>query len=243
MTSATQFAARCLGVSDYAPPRRHSLTGALCWLCGGVITRPGWPLRTIVTPTFTNHNRAKAPTSDAVCQACAYFASKETWTAYVEAHPDMHLKTGHAMSWRCYSHAFWGGHHECPTRQRWQTLLSAPPPPPFMFVVATSGQKHLLFRAVVAQDAHVFPVQFEEYGTIIRRMTLVRLLPIISALLEAGCPRQDILSGRYRQAVIQAVGIARWPAMDVILREARTHHPLTLALGVHVGQKSQIGRT
>lgn len=249
--SATQFAMGCLGLDPTSPdlwappvptrPRTPRYApGDRCWLCGGLTYGVGW-WRHALPDTFTNHNLAAVTSSETVCQACMFCASKETWEAYVAAHPDRGLKCGHAMSWRFYSHVFAAGLHDCPTRERWRAWLLEPPVPPFLFVVATSGQKHLLFRGRVAYDRARFPVQVEEAVVWVERDVLAAVLADVEALYALGFAKDAIVSGRYHHGQLMKVGLAAWQPLDRAMQAWRRRVPDLVQLAAHVAQRQQEG--
>ena len=227
--TGSQFAWGCLGgercdpANGFAPPDP-------CWLCGGETLGIGWIREEWLPPTFTNHNLSAMLSSRAVCQACVALSSKSTWDAYVAAHPEKGLKTGYAMSWRFYSHVFVAGAHDCPTRSRWREWLLAPPAPPFLFCVATSGQKHLLFRCRVADSRDVFPVQFEEARLIVRRAEFADCLADFERGLAAGLRRNDLLTGTYNTRYALNAGLARWRSIECAIAKWRRSSPALLEL-------------
>lgn len=212
----TQFAWAVLGLGDYPPPapRRGPQYGpdATCWLCGGPTHGVGWPWLSAIPDTFTNHTLAACPTSTTICQPCVGLGSKATWERYATDHPELRLKTGHAMSWRCYSHLFTSAppHHECPTRARWREILLSPPDPPFLAVVAESGQKHLIFRGVVAHSRDRFMVQFEEHRVWLDRGQFGECLVDFERLYNLGFSKASILSCRYHHGQMLKVGLGPW---------------------------------
>lgn len=243
--TATHFAWGILGLGDYLPPepRRGERFGPddRCWLCGGPTSGVGWPWQLAVAETFTNHTLAACPTSQTICQPCAAFASKATWERYAAERPELGLKTGHAMSWRCYSHLFVAPeHHECPTRARWRELLLDPPEPPFLAIVAESGQKHLIFRGRIARSRDVFPVQFEERSIWLQRAVFADCLIALERLYTLGFSKDSILSGRYHQGQMHAVGLRTWRQAEEALAPYRHTHPLLLALVGFVAQKQEL---
>lgn len=199
-------------------------------MCGGPTHGVGWRRDRWLPPTFTNHNLSACMSSNAVCQACVALASKDTWERYVAAHPEKGLKTGHAMSWRFYSHVFSAAGHECPSRTRWRQLLIDPPAPPFVFCISTSGQKHLLFRCRVAGSRELFPVQFEDERLMVRRDSLRRCLADYEQALALGLRRDDILSGRYNSKQLLGVGPLLWRDLEFRLARWRRVEPAPFRL-------------
>lgn len=244
MLPSTHFAWQILGVGDYPPPQpKHGERFGpddRCWLCGAPTSGVGWPRELAISDKFTNHTLAVYPTSTTICQPCAAFASKEVWERYVTEHPEMGLKTGHAMSWRCYSHLFAApDYHECPTRARWREILLEPPEPPFLAIVAESGQKHLLFRGRIANDRDIFPVQFEERSMWLNRLQFKACVAAFERLYSLGFSKDSILTGRYFPAQMFVVGTRAWRQAEEQLAPYRREQPALLALVHFVAQKSE----
>lgn len=204
-------------------PKKGELYGPdeLCWLCGGPTHGVGWPWKRAIKPTFTNHNNASCLTSQTICQPCVAMQSKETWEAYVAARPELGLKTGHALSWRSYSHAFSAAGHTCPMRTAWRDWVLDPPEPPFLFVIATSGQKHILFRATVANSRDSFPVQLEEETLWVNREDLAECVRAFERIYALGFSKDSILSGDYHPAQAMKVGVAELREADAAIRPWR----------------------
>lgn len=239
--SPTRFAWTLLGAPPYPPPepRRGArfASSSTCWLCGDATDGVGWPRAVHLPDTFTNHNRAAAPTSDAVCQPCMYLASKESWEQFVHARPESGLKTGHAMSFRCYSHVFAADLHDSPTRARWRTWLLEPPTPPFLFAMALSGQKHILFRARVAYSRDQYPIQIEEDNLLVDRAIFAACLADAEAAYALGFSKDSIASGRYHHGQMLKVGLGAWRAVEARVAPWRTQRPAYLRLAAHVAQR------
>ena len=240
VTSPTQFAWQCIGAPEWLPPepKRGDRYGPdeRCWLCGGPTDGVGWPREHALPDTFTNHNLARVQLSQTLCQACVYLGSKAGWDHYRSQQPDDGLKSGHAVSWRNYSHLFVPGHHECPSRARLRELLLDPPEPPFLLVVAVSGQKHLLFRARVALSRAQFPVQFEDESIVVDHDRFTAVLRLVEQLLALGFTRAEIASGRYDVNRIHRAGLAAWRAVESVFSAHRLHHPDLVRLAVHVAR-------
>lgn len=239
MTGA-QFSWRSLGSPAWPAPEKFLGVGSACWLCGGQTDGAGWR-RDFLPPTFTNHNLAAAPWSDTICCACAYLSSKASWEAYVAAHPEKGLKTGHAMSWRFYSHVFAEDYHDCPTRVRWRTHLTEPPKPPFVFVFSESGQKHLIFRSAVAYDRDRYPLQFEDTRVWIERAGFAQLLEAFCALVTLGLSRDMVLTGRYTSQALRRLPLADWRRWEEVIAPWRLRQPtwMQVARGCAVGLRDK----
>ena len=240
--TASQFAARIVGFDKYPPP--IAATGDRCWLCGGFTNGVGWRREDWIKPTFTNHNEACCLDSDAICQACVAMSSKEPWEQYVAAHPEMGLKTGHAMSWRFYSHVFSHVGHRCPTKPEWRMLLVEPPEPPFLCVISTSGQKHLIFRARVSHSRDRYWLRFEDQLLYVDRRSIAQRIALVEQALAAGMVRVEIESGQYRPKLpAGVVSVAEWLTITSSLDEARIADPQLLTLACHVAHKQDVRRT
>lgn len=228
--SGARFAWECLGSPEWLPPapkrgaERFGPDGD-CWLCGGPTEGVGWPWRLAISPTFTNHTLAAAPWSQTVCQACVYMGSGEAWRAYCETRPDREWKAVPPLSWRSYSHVFWPGYHDCPKRGSWRALLLEPPEPPFLLVVAESGQKHIVYRAVVGRSREVFPVQVEEERVLVDRDEFRACVEAFEALLAMGFTRDEVVSGRYSQGRLARADRVLWRAAEAEMDQWRRRRP------------------
>lgn len=228
--TSSQFAWKIVGDGREHPPPHDPAPDTPCWLCGGDTNGKGWQRAIWLPPTFTNHNLAARITSPSICQSCVAMSSKDTWERYVSAHPEMGLKTGHAMSWRSYSHAFSEAGHECPGRARWRELLINPPKPPFVFCISTSGQKHLVFRCRIAGSRELYPVQFEDTKMRVRRTSIVRCLADFEEGLAAGLSRDGLLTGRYNSKYALKAGLKQWRDIEKRIGRWRRVEPWILTL-------------
>lgn len=209
---------------------------AECWLCGGPAGEAPWPLARAISSTFTNHTLAAAPRSGSVCEPCAYLASGDAWREYCAAHPEMGLKSVSPLSWRSYSHVVAMGIHACPVRSGWQRWLFEPPPPPFVYVIAESGQKHLLFRAEAAHERDLYPVQVEEDRIWVQPGPLRECVDAVELGLRMGFTREEIASGRYSQGRLAKAGLAEWRRWEDRMASWRQLQPGYVRIGVHVAR-------
>lgn len=240
-----QFVAHRLGLLPWEPPlpKRGERYGpdARCWLCGGATDGVGWHRRGTFAPTFTNVNIVTLPSSQTVCQACVATSSGEAWQRHAARRPDLGVKTTHPISWRSYSHAVTATTSECPSRPRWRDLLLEPPDPPFVFAIAISGQKHILFRSRIAHDREAFPVQVEEESVWLERPALASCLAAVEALLALGFGREAIERGAYPQHHIQRAGIQVWREAERRVASWRRQEPTALLLACRFGRRPEAG--
>lgn len=241
MLTGPQFAARTLGIADYPPPvpkkGRQFGGDQRCYLCGGATDGVGWPIHVAIKPTSVMFNLAADPQSATVCQCCVSTMAKETFDAYAARRPELGLKTGKPMSWRCYSHAVTESAHECPDRARWRKLLVDPPEPPFVFVISTSLQKHLMFRSVVSLSRDRYPVLLEDVLIWVDRQQLALLFGWFESLYNLGFSKDSILSGDYHHGQLQKVGIAAWRPLEDAMAGYRRQHPQLLQIAHYCAQR------
>lgn len=237
--SPTQFAWAVADAGDYPPPapRRGPRYGPdpQCWLCGGDTDGVGWHQSAAIAPTFCDHNEARCPLSRTVCQPCVATSRSDGWGQYVRAHPDRGFAEyfpakpntkPRAWNWLYSSHLFAAPHHhECPDRGRWRDILLEPPEPPFLAVIATSGQKHGIFRGQIARSRDLYPVQADARRLWVERGIFRYALVAFERLYQMGFPRDAVLSGDFPQAQIMAAGLSLWREAENIARPWRAQQP------------------
>lgn len=241
--TASQLIARTLALLPWEPPapkggERYG-ADARCWLCGGETAGVGWRRRGTFAPTFTNVNIVAVPSSQTVCQACVATSSGVAWQRYAARRPELGVKTTHPISWRSYSHAVTISGHECPSRSRWRDLLLEPPAPPFVFTIAISGQKHILFRSRIAHDRDRFPAQIEEESVWLERTAFASCLAAAEALLALGFSREAIARGDYPQHHIQRAGIRAWRDAEREMIHWRQRDPTLAQLACRFGRREE----
>lgn len=241
MLTGPQFIARTLAIANYQPPvpKKGDQFGTdeRCYLCGGATDGVGWPIHAAIKPTSVMFNLAADPHSATVCQSCVATQAKGTFDDYAARRPELGLKTGKPMSWRCYSHACTETSHECPDRPRWRKLLVNPPEPPFVFVISTSLQKHLLFRSAVSRSRDRYFVLLEDVLVIVHRQRLESLFGLFEQLYNLGFSKDSILSGDYHHGQLQKVGISAWRPLEELIAEYRRHLPQLMQLAHYCAQR------
>lgn len=247
MITSSQFAADCIGLTDHPHPKGKTAAGAHCWLCGGSTQDRGWPLRDAINTTFTNHNRAAFPASDAVCWQCVAMSFSESWARYVARHPERGLsahfpqkegKNLRAANWLYFSHLFREGWHETPSRARWREILLAPPEPPFLAVISTSGQKHLIFRARVARSRDRFWLQFEEETVWFAPARFAPVLQDFEALCAMGFSKDSVTTGRYHHGQLLKSDHSRWRDLERRMALHRRLCPHYVLIARFIAQKA-----
>jgi CRISPR type IV-associated protein Csf1 len=214
-------------------------------LCGGATDDVGWPQATAIAPTFTQHNTAACSDSDAVCQACAALTRAETFQALVRRLGlpiKVTTKDGRPWvqaGWHCYSHLVSeDGHYEAPHPARMREVLLDPPAGRWVLTINTSGQKHTLFRAVIASSRDYFPVQFDEERVWITRADFVACLAAWEYLAALGCGKDGIETGRYHPADTMRAGLAAWWPAEAAMAPWRAD-PALVSVIRHVARSAK----
>jgi len=169
-----------------------------CYLCGS--TPATKPLN--LKDSFTAHSTAKFPTSDKLCDRCAWviplrlnyynpntkrdvqlFSRNWSWLlSDKEKHPKIE---GDRVS-------------ELPSRATIREWLIDPPEHPFTIAIAESGQKHILPWSQVAYSRDYFPVLFELDLLHIDRENFIENLNNYEYLLTLGLTKTEINTGQYK---------------------------------------------
>ena len=221
METSTQFVARALGLLPFPmTSKRGAPTGAQCWLCGGEVGDNPWRQDDAIAPTFTNHNQARAPQSDAVCQSCASLTRAESWQALI-GRRGMTVKTWTQAGWHSYSHfVVDDGGYECPTPSRVREILLDPPSGRWLLGINPSGKKHTIFRAAIAHGDGL-AVQVDENRVYAARDEFAACLADFEAMTSLGVSKDDALTGNYNSTATLRAGIAKWRPIEMRLADWR----------------------
>jgi len=216
--TATQFL--------YAVATGNSIpAGEQCWLCGG--NGAGGPLREFVKDTFTDHDKAKCPTSKFVCIACAWCAAEENEELTRKLNADRPQKI------RGYSHFVIDGQWHVFTKshkREMRQLLCAPPNGDWLAVVADSGQKHLVFRSPISIGSNAV-VQFELKQVRYEPPALNALVAKIESAMQCGFSKTSIEMGVYNDpATIQAFGVDKFLNFEELVKPQRGTGIMSIAL-------------
>lgn len=178
-----------------------------CYLCASPdATKP-----LTLKDTFTSHNLARNPTSNYLCDRCAWciplraFYWNETKKKYsaIFSRNWTWLLNGD-NSYPKFGDTITEGKDtlqvvtELPTRVQIREWLINPPTPPFTICIAESGQKHILPWAQEATNRDYFPIQFELDTLYIHRHSFSDLLSAYESLMALGFSKTEINSGNYR---------------------------------------------
>lgn len=230
--TATQFMWPVI-MTGYQPVK----TETRCWLCGGECGDDAVSLRTAIPETFCLPEQSQQPTSEMVCYPCAALASKKTFDEYAAKRPEMGLKPGYATSWRNYSHVVFADQHYCPDRASWREWLLNPPAQPFLFVMAVSSQKHLIYRSRVSGSRDQYFVQMEDDLIAVNRGDFNDCLIAFENLYHAGFSKVQIETANYNQKTVFQVGMSKWRELDKTIQPFRKNHPMLIQLASFVAQK------
>ena len=212
MTPATRLVWQAAG----APPQPGHAAGGCC-LCGAHGT--GVPFPQWVKAGFMNYDLLQPGTI--ACQACQFCALDDC--------APLTQRTGKekAQRMRNYSHVVdaadrWHPLSKGQKRALQQHLLAIPAPA--VAVIATSGQKHLLFRARLGW----WQVEEQMVPPFPGRLRI--LLALLEPLYAGGFSKREIETAGYGAPRIMAYGLPRFLAAEQALKPHRGSYALALAL-------------
>lgn len=203
-------------------PRMSGAVAGACRICGAA--GQGLAFEVWVRDTFMDWD--KLVPGSIICHACQFaFADDSVLLA-------QRLGKDKPQRMRNYSHFVvageWRPISKGDKRQMADILLHQAPD---AVIVAVSGQKHLIFRAlpgwwqIEEQAVRPFPAQ------------LAIVLATVEALYGSGFAKEEIETGRYAQARILAQGLPTWRPLEAIIRPLRGS--LALSLALFLAQKEQ----
>lgn len=201
----------------YAFPEAPNCEDALCWLCGGETHGKGTPKKKTIKSTFTDHDLAKAPMSESICEACTWALSQRSLRNYSI------LATEEGL------------YH--PSRPEMQKICLEPPKPPFVFALAVSGQKWLHFKAKINYSNTAFVVAFEETPVVVNPTQFAKMTEYIELLYNGGFTKDEILSGKYNSSKIITYSLVRFMEHEGQIRDFRGGRMFELA--VFLAQKKE----
>lgn len=213
-----------------APRNLHGV----CRFCGR--EAEGVAFEAWVKPTFTDHD--KLLSGEVVCEACLFWFD-EASVALAER-----LGRDRPQRMRNYSHFILEGQWlplSKGDKPQMRALLTSAPFPE-LAVIADSGQKHLVFRALRNAPGSVSGwVQFEDWRVFVQPDQLKAYLTVLDALYEH-FSKEEIASGRYSAHRIQLAGMARF--LDLEQQARRWRGSPLFALALFLTQRSEAdGRT
>jgi hypothetical protein len=165
-----------------------------CWLCGGETNGKGTSKKKTIKPTFTNHDIAKYPLSESICEACTWGLSNSSLRNYSILATEKGLQH--------------------PSKLQIREYLMNPPKPPFVFTIAVSGQKWLHILARINYNAGMFYVMYEQTPVQVRPLLFRQLIELIEKLYNGGFTKDEILKGDYQTHKIQTFGIEEFEGIE-----------------------------
>ncbi len=206
--------ARLLWQAAEEPPGNGDIRG-ICRVCGGDKNQ-GLFFENWVRPTFNDWDKLVSGTI--ICHVCQFV---------FEEHSQIlasHMCKKKPQRMRNYSHFVvdekWIPLSKSHKRKMAEILLNESPE---VAVVAQSGQKHIIFRAVPRI------VQFEEVQ--IRDLVqLGKFLGWIEQLYNGGISKTEIATGHYSQRRILNFGLTKWRQLEKHIRARRSSALFELAI-------------
>lgn len=112
-----------------------------------------------------------------------------------------------------------------PARAELEAILRSPPGVPFVLVIAESRQRHAVLRADISTSSRLY-IGTDTDTVIYTPATDLQLLDAVGALCipgpkEPGFTRDQIRTGSYSAGQVLAFGVARWDALEAVVRRYR----------------------
>lgn len=174
---------------------------AVCYLCGGKAER-GTQVSAWAGDTFTDANRARAPHSTIVCEACVFVCSR---LSPVPGHPPADGKKL-GGNYRNYSHLYEEGDlpwYAAPSKGDKATIrafLRRVHNGPWFAGIADSGQRHLIpWIPMNPAGARAGRILFEDAEIRIPAPDANdwQLVDAMTAVMDAGASKEGVLTGDY----------------------------------------------
>lgn len=207
-----------------------------CYICGS--TPASKPLK--LADSFTNHSACRVPTSDKMCDRCAWVIPLRCWY-WNEGKQKWSKLFARNWSWLLsgksrapkFSQERTEGKDtlpvvsELPTRALIREWLLNPPEPPFTIAIAESGQKHILPWAQEAYSRDRFPIQLEMDVLYIDRSQFGSLLSTYEALMALEFSKTEIDTGEYRSDRLMS-HLEQWEPLELVVQPHRSTRLLQL---------------
>lgn len=216
-------ATRMLYAAAGSPPVAAQDATGPCWLCGLPLPDAGVPTKDAIKPTFMDHDKARCPASRHLCPGCAW--------SFSEAVPMAGRDKPQRL--RNYSHIVQNGVWQCLSKAQkaeMRAALCQPPAGPWLGVIAVSGQKHIIFRAPVAEGRDNAVIQVEEARVAYAPDDLAALATAVTTLLNLDFSKAEIADGHYLTHRIARAGLAVWREHEERIRPRRGTALLDLAV-------------
>lgn len=214
------------------PTQKVSRANGLCYWCGQSLGVDACRAADVCSKTFTDHEHARRPSSDWVCEGCSWVMSGAPPNTYrmwsVVYREDREAAPSHekAAQSRVGPHTHLAGKNDL--RELVQILLE-PPQARWAVSVADSGQIHTLpFAPINRGDG--YGVRFERVTVRTNAKTFGTVLHHVASLYAAGFSKEAIGTGDVNPSSMLANGIDVWRLHARALRPWRGSPICDLAL-------------
>lgn len=202
--------------------QKYATIQGVCCVCGA--SGEGDLFAKWVRPTFTDHDKLLA--GDIVCNACLFCFDEQS------AELARRVDKEKPQRMRNYSHFVLDGKWLPLSKGDKDGMVRILAQRPEVAVIATSGQKHIIFRAQSGWW------QIEEQGSLPFPDTLFYLLGIVELMYSDGFSKGEIETGRYNQKRIMDFGLNHFIRLENELKPVRDTLPLELA--IFLAQKREL---
>lgn len=191
-----------------------------CYLCGKTCTS-GLNKKKLLPKTFNDHDKAKAPYSDYVCEACSFM---------ILTNPNRR------QAIRLFDYVASDKLVICNRRQMREYLIN-PPDPPFVICITLSQKKHLLWYLKTSYSRDNYFVTMEDKTFQVERNKFVEQLELVERLYNVGYSKAQIESGNLTYGKLPMHEIAE--SIQKIKEYQKTQ---MFQLAIYVAQKEEVDK-
>lgn len=188
-----------------------------CYLCGEKATS-GMDKKKLLPKTFNDHDKARSPESQYVCEACSFM---------ILTNPNRRQ----AIRWFHYVAPLHGDMKICNVGDLRERIIN-PPKPPFVMCATTTQKKHLMWYLQTSYDREVFYVTLETETIRVDHQQFLKMMKLVEELYNRGVSKADILNNTIPYGVLS---VEEWAKAYEEINEYKRHDQFKLA--VFVAQK------
>lgn len=206
---------RMIELLDPVEHEKRTECNCPCYLCGEFVEY-GIPKKKLLPSTFNDHDKAKEPSSDYVCDACSFM---------ILTNP----KRRQAIRW--FNYVASDKLVICNRKQLREFLLN-PPKPPFIICITLSQKKHLLWYLKTSYSQDIYFVTMETETIQVNAKLLIEMIAFVENLYSKGITKEQISKNAIPFGILS---LEEWTQAFEKIKEYKLHRQFELA--IYVAQK------